>query len=104
MLTAELTPQPVARLVPPAQQEVVRVVLTMLQEHGMDVVFVGAYSEGTRRFRVVEAVQHGPAAAIATGTQGGTLIEEPIVLRNGQVLGRLCCCKAAADAAGAERD
>ncbi|TFZ08174.1 hypothetical protein [Ramlibacter humi] len=90
--------------VPAGQQEVIRVVLSMLQEHGMDVVFVGAYTEGSRRFRIVETMSHGPAAAIATGAQGGSLVEEPIVLRDGQVLGRLCCCQASANAAAAERD
>lgn len=89
---------------PAGQQEVIRVVLSMLQEHGMDVVFVGGYTEGARRFRVVETLGHGPAAAIATSAKVGSLLEEPIVLRDGQVLGRLCCCQAAATAAAAERD
>lgn len=96
-----------------SRQEVIREVLAMLKEHGMDVVFVGHYTEGSRRFRVVEALHHGPAAALATsratessgrtveGT-AGRLLEAPVVMRDGSVHGMLCCTSA--DEASAERD
>lgn len=89
------------------RQDAIREVLAMLREHGMDVVFVGHYTEGSRRFRVVEALEHGPAAAIVTA-QGdgdpaaGRLLEAPVVLRDGRLHGMLCCTSR--DAATAERD
>ena len=43
--------------------EAIRIVLEVLRERGMDVVFVGQYTDGERRFRVVEALSHGRAAA-----------------------------------------
>ena len=91
------------------REEAVKVVLAMLHEHGMDVVFVGQYTEGTRRFRVVETLGHGPAAALATAGQdeapaAGQLLEAPVVLRDGRYHGMLCCVSAPPDAASAERD
>lgn len=78
----------------------------MLRDHGMDVVFVGHYTEGSRRFRVVEALEHGPAAALATGLgaegAAGRLLEAPVLKRDGSVHGMLCCTSA--DEATAERD
>lgn len=89
-----------------SRQDVIREVLAMLREHGMDVVFVGHYTEGTRRFRVVEALHHGRAAAIATGiaadSSAGRLLEAPVLRRDGSVHGMLCCTSA--DEATAERD
>ena len=89
-----------------SRQEVIREVLAMLKEHGMDVVFVGHYTEGSRRFRVVEALHHGPAAALATGRPGeganGRLLEAPVVMRDGSVLGMLC--STSANESTAERD
>ncbi|WP_332815204.1 hypothetical protein [Ramlibacter sp.] len=89
-----------------SRQDVIRQVLAMLREHGMDVVFVGHYTEGSRRFRVVEALHHGPAAALATGrpAEGATarLLEAPVLMRDGSVHGMLCCTSA--DEATAERD
>jgi hypothetical protein len=84
--------------------EVIKVVLAMLHEHGMDVVFVGQIHEGTRRFRVVEALSHGPAAALATAGDGRSLLEAPVVLQDGRVHGKLCCVSTRADAASSERD
>jgi hypothetical protein len=93
-----LTPATTAAALPnaplPGQEEAIRVVLAMLREHGMDVVFVGQFTEGSRRFRVVEALGHGPSAALATGRETGegrSLLEAAIVLRDGRVLGKLCC-------------
>ena len=92
----------------PGQEEAIRVVLAMLREHGMDAVFVGQFTEGKRRFRVVETLGHGPAAAaVATGLQTGegrTLLEAAVVLRNGRVLGKLCCVSTVNDAAANDRD
>ena len=89
-----------------SRQEVIREVLAMLKEHGMDVVFVGHYTEGPRRFRVIEALHHGPAAALATGhiaeVATGRLLEAPVVMRDGSVHGMLCCTSA--NESTAERD
>lgn len=89
-----------------SRQDVIREVLAMLREHGMDVVFVGHYTEGSRRFRVVEALHHGRAAAIATGiapdSSAGRLLEAPVLRRDGSVHGMLCCTSA--DEVTAERD
>jgi hypothetical protein len=84
------------------------VVLRMLSDHlRLDVVFVGEFTDGVRRFRVVEALSHGPSAAAAMGqadaAEGqGTLLDVPVVLRNGRVHGRLCCL-VQGDAAAQER-
>lgn len=89
------------------QEEAIRVVLAMLREHGMDVVFVGQFTEGSRRFRVVEALSHGPAAALATGHEredGRRLLEEPVMLRDGRVHGKLCCATPASDPVASDRD
>jgi hypothetical protein len=92
----------------PGQEEAIRVVLAMLREHGMDAVFVGQFTEGQRRFRVVETLGHGPAAAaVATGLQAGeghSLLEAAVVLRNGRVLGKFCCVSAVTDDSSTERD
>ena len=92
----------------PGQEEAIRVVLAMLREHGMDAVFVGQFTEGERRFRVVETLGHGPAAAaVATGFQGGdshSLLEAAVVLRDGRVLGKFCCVSTVTDVAATERD
>ncbi|HYF19315.1 MAG TPA: hypothetical protein VEA40_15720 [Ramlibacter sp.] len=95
---ASIDSSPRPRAAAPVQDEqAIKVVLAMLGQHmGMDVVFVGEFTEGARRFRVVEALQHGPSAAAATGHADaadatGTLLDVPIVLRSGQVHGRLCC-------------
>jgi hypothetical protein len=92
----------------PGQEEAIRVVLAMLREHGMDAVFVGQFTEGKRRFRVVETLGHGPAAAaVATGLQAGegrSLLEAAVVLRDGRVLGKFCCLSALTDTAANERD
>ncbi|TFZ00957.1 hypothetical protein EZ313_21230 [Ramlibacter henchirensis] len=91
----------------PGQEEAIRVVLGMLREHGMDVVFVGQFTEGSRRFRVVETIAHGLAAAAATGVDAGdgrSLLESTVVLRDGRVLGKLCCVSAVTDPATSERD
>lgn len=91
----------------PGQEEAIRVVLAMLREHGMDAVFVGQFTEGQRRFRVVETLGHGPAAAAVAGAQAGegrSLLEAAVVLRNGRVLGKFCCVSTLTDRAGAERD
>ena len=105
MLTSATTAtaQPAAPL--PGQEEAIRVVLAMLREHGMDVVFVGQFTEGSRRFRVIETMGHGPAAALAAGRETGdgrSLLEASIVLRDGRVLGKLCC--SSTEAASKERD
>jgi len=77
--------------------EAIRIVLQLLRERGMDVVFVGQYTDGERRFRVVEALSHGRAAALATGgsregsSTGGVLLDAPVVLRDGRLHGMLCC-------------
>jgi hypothetical protein len=91
-------------------EQAIQVVLRLLREHlGMDVVHVGHYSEGARRFRVVEALQHGPAAALATaapdrrGATGGTLIETPIKLPDGSAHGSLCCWSPGEDPAETQR-
>ncbi|WBY02137.1 hypothetical protein PE066_00945 [Ramlibacter tataouinensis] len=89
-----------------SRPDAIREVLAMLREHGMDVVFVGHYTDGSRRFRVVEALEHGPAAALATGVAceaaAGRLLEAPVLKRDGSVHGMLCCTSA--DEATAERD
>lgn len=111
MLTsAATTRQPASASAVPGQEEAIRVVLAMLREHGMDVVFVGQYTEGTRRFRVVETLGHGhgPAAALATmdrtNVEGRRLLECDVVLRDGRVLGKLGCVSAVTDAASTDRD
>lgn len=83
------------RGVSPKADQAVQVVLAMLRERlGMDVVFVRHFNEGTRRFRVVEALSHGPAAARAigqaTGDADGMLLEAQVVLPDGRVHGCLC--------------
>jgi hypothetical protein len=78
MLQAAFRPRPRA-LAPatkpgrsPRTEQAIQVVLKLLREQlGMDVVHVGHYREGERRFRVVEALQHGPAAALATSRPTG---------------------------------
>ena len=89
--------------------EAIRIVLEVLRERGMDVVFVGQYTDGERRSRVVEALSHGRAAAIATGAAEGqkaegVLLDTPVVLRDGRVHGVLCCYSAGTDPATTERD
>ncbi|MGZ5179286.1 MAG: hypothetical protein ACXWC6_01860 [Ramlibacter sp.] len=83
------------RGVSPRADQAIQVVLGMLRERlGMDVVFVRHFNEGARRFRVVEALSHGPAAAMATAQaptqQEGVLLEAPVVLHDGRVHGCLC--------------
>jgi hypothetical protein len=83
------------RGVSPKADQAVQVVLGMLRERlGMDVVFVRHFNEGPRRFRVVEALSHGPAAARAigqaTGDAEGLLLEAKVVLPDGRVHGCLC--------------
>jgi hypothetical protein len=115
MLQAAFRPRPRA-LAPatkpgrsPRTEQAIQVVLKLLREQlGMDVVHVGQYREGERRFRVVEALQHGPAAALATspdrrGVSGGSLIETPIQLPDGSVHGSLCCWSPGDDPVEAER-
>ena len=94
-----------------AQQagEIVRIVLGMLSDHGMDVVFVGDFNDGPRRFRVVEALSHGRAAALATGQAdrdqpAGALLQVPVMLHDGRVFGMLCCFSDATEATARERD
>jgi GAF domain-containing protein len=93
----------------PRTEQAIQVVLRLLREQlGMDVVHVGQFSEGERRFRVVEALQHGPAAALATasgqrGAAAGELLEAPITLPDGRVHGTLCCHSPGDDPAQAER-
>jgi hypothetical protein len=84
-----------ARGVSPKADRAIQVVLAMLRERlGMDVVFVRHFNDGERRFRVVEALSHGHAAAMAIGqvksTSEGMLMEEPVVLPDGRVHGCLC--------------
>lgn len=92
----------------PGQEEAIRVVLAMLREHGMDVVFVGQFTEGSRRFRVVDTLAHGRAAALAASghveAEGHSLLEAAVVLRDGRVLGKLCCVSPVGDASGSARD
>lgn len=116
-LQPPLQPPP-SRAVPPARallargsstERAVRVVLALLGEQlGMDVVFVRQYTEGGRRFRVVEALSHGRAAALATGQdpaeEQGVLLEAPVVLPDGRVHGTLCCFSPGAQAPQTERD
>jgi len=84
------------RGVSPKADQAVQVVLGMLRERlGMDVVFVRHFNEGARRFRVVEALSHGPAAARAIGqatgdAAEGLLLEAKVVLPDGRVHGCLC--------------
>ena len=83
------------RGVSPKADRAIQAVLEMLRERlGMDVVFVRHFNEGERRFRIVEALSHGPAAAMAIGqatpTDEGMLLEEPVVLPDGRVHGCLC--------------
>jgi GAF domain-containing protein len=89
-------------------EQVIQMVLRMLGEHRMDVVFVGQFSDGPRRFRVVETLSHGRAAAAATGQPHGegpgTLLEMPVVLRDNRVHGMLCCFSTGAEPASTERD
>ena len=91
------------------EAEAIRIVLELLRERGMDVVFVGQYTDGERRFRVVEALSHGRAAAMATAGTGaatpeGVLLDATIVLRDGRVHGMLCCYSPGSDATRTERD
>jgi hypothetical protein len=109
---------PPSRTVPPARallargngtERAVRVVLALLGEQlGMDVVFVRQYTESGRRFRMVEALSHGRAAALATGQdpaeEPGVLLEAPVVLPNGRVHGTLCCFSPGSQAHQTERD
>jgi len=94
----------------PGQEEAIRVVLAMLREHGMDVVFVGQFTEGRRRFRVVETLGHGHGRAAALATtgraegEGHSLLEAAVVLRDGRVLGKLCCVSSVSDEAVSARD
>lgn len=83
------------RGISPKADHAIQVVLGMLRERlGMDVVYVRHFSEGARRFRVVEALSHGPAAARAigqaTGDAEGVLLEAQVVLHDGRVHGSLC--------------
>jgi hypothetical protein len=83
------------RGVSPKADRAIHVVLAMLRERlGMDVVFVRHFNDGQRRFRIVEALSHGPAAAMAIGqakaTPEGMLLEQPVVLPDGRVHGCLC--------------
>lgn len=83
------------RGVSPKADQAIQVVLAMLRERlGMDVVFVRHFNEGKRRFRVVEALSHGPAAARAigqpTGQADGLMLEAEVVLPDGRVHGTLC--------------
>jgi hypothetical protein len=93
----------------PRSEQAIQVVLRLLREQlGMDVVHVGQYSDGERRFRVVEALHHGQAAALATapgqrGPAAGELLEAPITLPDGRVEGMLCCHSPGDDPAQAER-
>src|SRR6476619_799702 len=80
------------RGISPKADRAIHEVLSMLRERlGMDVVFVRHFNDGQRRFRVVEALSHGPAAAMAIGqarsTPEGILLEEPVVLPDGRVHG-----------------
>lgn len=83
------------RGISPKADRAIQVVLGMLRERlGMDVVFVRHFNDGQRRFRIVEALSHGPAAAMAIGqlksTPEGLLLEQPVVLPDGRVHGCLC--------------
>jgi hypothetical protein len=55
---------------------------------------VRQFTEGQRRFRVVDCLGHGPAAALATArspaTELGALLQAEVVLRDGQLHGHLC--------------
>jgi len=91
-----------------AAEQAIQVVLAMLREQtGMDVVFVRDVREGSRRFRIVDALGHGPAAALATASAPaadlGMLLEAPVVLRDGTVHGHLCGHAPHQEAASAER-
>lgn len=90
-------------------QEAIRIALELLRARGMDVVFVGHYQDGDRRFREVQTLSHGPTAALVTGqadgaTAGGVLLDAAVVLRDGRVHGMLCCHSAGTDAATTERE
>jgi hypothetical protein len=90
-------------------ERAIRIVLALLREQlGMDVVFLRQFTEGGRRFRIVEALSHGRAAALATGQdpadETGVLLEESVVLPGGRVHGALCCFSPGVDAARTERD
>jgi hypothetical protein len=96
------------RGVSPKADRAVQGVLAMLRERlGMDVVFVRHFNDGERRFRIVEALSHGPAAALAIGqattTPEGMLLEQPVVLPDGRVHGCLCGFTADTSAAVVER-
>lgn len=91
------------------EAEAIRIVLELLRERGMDAVFVGHYVDGNRRFRVIEALSHGRAAALATtpvdaAKANGVLLDSPVVLRDGRVHGMLCCYSAGSDPGTTERD
>jgi GAF domain-containing protein len=111
MLSSPLAPAHAAsaRAAVAPDAEAIRIVLELLRERGMDVVFVGQYTDGERRFRVVEALSHGRAAAMATGRPvdgngHGVLLDTPVVLRDGRVHGMLCCYSAGSDPATTDRD
>ena len=93
----------------PRADEAIQVVLGLLRERiGMDVVFVRQFTDGQRRFRIVEALSHGRAAALATGQdaagESGVLLDTAIVLPDGRVHGTLCCFSPGDDAGAHERD
>lgn len=113
---AQLLPSTAARARRPATERgispkadhAIQAVLGLLRERlGMDVVFVRHFHEGPRRFRVVEALSHGPAAAMAIGQAksgpDGLLLEEPVVLPDGRVHGCLCGFTADTGIAAVER-
>lgn len=97
-MNAMHSPSPRAAVPPPFQphaEQAIQVVLSMLREQtGMDVVFVREFHDGDRRFRMVEALSHGPAAALATAKAPapdmGVLLQSAVILRDGRVLGQLC--------------
>lgn len=99
----------VAQTPSPRAEQAIQDVLSLLREQiGMDVAFVRHHTEGQRRFRTVEALSHGRAAALALGQvpggESGVLLDTPVVLRDGRVHGLLCCFSPGEDAAVHERD
>lgn len=111
-MLSPVAPSTIAPLSPTAtpEAEAIRIVLELLRDRGMDVVFVGQYTDGDRRFRVVEALSHGRAAALVTGRPAGNgaveglLLDTPVVLRDGRVHGMLCCFSTGGDTATTDRD
>ncbi len=100
---------PAHRAATTPEAEAIRIVLELLRDRGMDVVFVGQYTDGDRRFRVVEALSHGRAAAMATAgsrtaAAEGVLLDSAVVLRDGRVHGMLCCYSPGNDPARTDRD